>query len=560
MAGLLLLPPPPLPISLLLLPLLLLLEVAPPGVAAPAAPGRSWSYHLLDDTDSSALCLDGSPGAFDHLPASSPPPAGPPPPPRCQLAHGPSGGTTSTHFSYFIKTGGDLAVLSGWDNRADKCCRQSEHDCRWYMNVDNATALAACESALRDGGGHCVPCPSHPNSSDANGCPDWSSPPAPGQVNATTSWQIHLAGGGWCYNGTDCAGRTKSYLGSSTLFNRSHVPTGGLLSADAAENPRFSGWHKVQVRYCDGFSFTGDRDAPVVVALPGGGGGGNKSSHQRLFVRGRRVLRAALQALLPLGLADAEHVMLTGDSAGGLAVFHATDFIGAFLHGNAPNLQTYKAAPVSGFFLDHVDVTGVPQYASALATAFTWHNASAGVNSDCVAVLGPRCFFAQNAWAWVSTAPLFAVNSAMDLFQTLCILTGKVYSGGCSGIAGWHDCRFDLNNCSALQMAAMRGFEVDFIKTFGVSLEAAQRKQPELGHSGFLYSCHNHCAADSVLFDRITVAGVTVQAAVTTWWDGAQPAAAAAAAAQPVVQPPCLWAAAGTERRCNPTCYSPGDL
>ena len=100
--------------------------------------------------------------------------------------------------------------------------------------------------------------------------------------------------------------------------------------------------------------------APVVVALPG-----NKS--QRLFVRGRRILRAALRALLPLGLAEAERVMLTGDSAGGLAVFHATDDVGAFLGEHAPRLKTYKAVSVSGFFLDHVDVTGAPQYADALA-------------------------------------------------------------------------------------------------------------------------------------------------------------------------------------------------
>lgn len=54
-----------------------------------------------------------------------------------------------------------------------------------------------------------------------------------------------------------------------------------------------------------------DRDAPQTsFKLPNG-------TAISLWNRGRRTLWAALKAMLPLGLADATEVMLTGDSAGG---------------------------------------------------------------------------------------------------------------------------------------------------------------------------------------------------------------------------------------------------
>ena len=154
------------------------------------------------------------------------------------------------------------------------------------------------------------------------------------------------------------------------------------------------------MRYCGGFSFAGHRDSPVTVTLPGG-------KKQTLHVRGRAILLATLKQLLALGLERAESVMLTGDSAGGLAVFHAADFVGDFLRAHSPRLRTYKAVPVSGFFVDYADVNGVPQYANALRTAFAWHSASDGVSSACLAHAPHgdefRCFFAEKALPYVRT-------------------------------------------------------------------------------------------------------------------------------------------------------------
>ena len=135
----------------------------------------------------------------------------------------------------------------------------------------------------------------------------------------------------------------------------------------------------------------------------------------------------------------------------------------------------------------------------------------------------------------------------MDFFQTLCIVTGKVKSSGCSGIDGWHACRYDLNDCSAPQMATMIEFEENFVATFRATAAQASKSS-----SGFLYSCHNHVAGDSPLFDRIVSENASMRSAVDAWWDGG------AAGPGGYHTSPCMWKPAGIERKCNPTCYKDG--
>ena len=164
---------------------------------------------------------------------------------------------------------------------------------------------------------------------------------------------------------------------------------------------------------------------------------------------------------------------------------------------------------------------------------------------------------AQYIHRWVRT-PMFVINSAMDFFQTLCILTGKVHSSGCLGIPGWHDCRYNLNNCTATQMDTMLAFERAFIRTFRASA-AAVTTQSQPGTSSFIYSCHNHVAGDSPLFQRIIVANLSMAAAVQAWWGeerAAEPPNQAGGSG--LTDVPCLWHRTGADRRCNPTCYKTG--
>ena len=67
---------------------------------------------------------------------------------------------------------------------------------------------------------------------------------------------------------------------------------------------------------------------------------------------------------------------MAGDSAGGLGVFHNADRLGERLAASAgATLQRYKAAPVSGFFLNHSNV----QEANAWGLLSTTDNAERSV-------------------------------------------------------------------------------------------------------------------------------------------------------------------------------------
>ena len=83
----------------------------------------------------------------------------------------------------------------------------------------------------------------------------------------------------------------------------------GILSADPKLNPDFAHFHHVVLWYCDGGSFSGDRDEPIEVDM--GPGRGIK----KVYFRGSRVLDAVLDFLVNdsrFDLSTAEEVLLTG--------------------------------------------------------------------------------------------------------------------------------------------------------------------------------------------------------------------------------------------------------
>ena len=216
-------------------------------------------------------------------------------------------------------------------------------------------------------------------------------------ATAAKSWEIYFQGGGWCYDKEDCWGRSSTGLGSS----KSWAPTssiGGIMSDDCTANPDFCDFNRVHMPYCDGNSFSGNRDDAVVV------------NGKPLYFRGRRVMDAVLESLLPLGLAQAETVLLTGCSAGGLATYLHTDYVHGWLQKNVPTLKKFGAASISGFFLEHNTVEGKPVYPTEMQNIFALANSTHGLNAACVASFPAdeqwKCNFAQHAYAHIrSTTP-----------------------------------------------------------------------------------------------------------------------------------------------------------
>eukprot|EP00755_Sulcionema_specki_P009715 Sspe_Gene.6470::Locus_2179_Transcript_1_2_Confidence_0.800_Length_1410::g.6470::m.6470/K19882/NOTUM; O-palmitoleoyl-L-serine hydrolase len=221
-------------------------------------------------------------------------------------------------------------------------------------------------------------------------------------------WQIYFQGGGWCYDEVDCYHRSKTTLGSSAQWPNTSLMD-GIMSDNCTINPDFCNFNRVHLGYCDGNSFSGDRTDPVVV------------EGTKLYFRGKRNILATLTTLMDMGLRSAKRVLLTGCSAGGLATFLHTDFVHTWLKVNVPTLQVFKSAPISGFFLLHDTIQGLPVYPIEMQYIFNLANSTGGLNAQCILSVLPedrwKCNFAEYAYAYTQ-APIFPLNSALDSWQT----------------------------------------------------------------------------------------------------------------------------------------------
>jgi hypothetical protein len=163
--------------------------------------------------------------------------------------------------------------------------------------------------------------------------------------SAVTKFVLYFKGGGWCFNESLCAARAGGIIGSSAKLNKSQPTFSSLgpLDAVAAQNPEFANWHHVELWYCDGGSFSGDRTDPVTV------------DGKQVWFRGRRNLDTILDFLGAEKFGDlssATDVLLSGGSAGGLSSFLHADYIHARFDKSKSTVK-FGVAPISGFFLKH---------------------------------------------------------------------------------------------------------------------------------------------------------------------------------------------------------------
>ena len=158
------------------------------------------------------------------------------------------------------------------------------------------------------------------------GCLDGSAPGfyfRPGRGTGAQKYLLWSHGGGWCRTEGECAGRALTYEGSSRCNPERGPPRAnmdsGIMSSNCAENPRFCNHTVVYFMYCDGGSWTGDRDEPVPTSQAEYADPPVPSVH----LKGRRNLEAILDTLLTpdFGLAAASEVLYAGASAGGLTSY-----------------------------------------------------------------------------------------------------------------------------------------------------------------------------------------------------------------------------------------------
>jgi len=158
------------------------------------------------------------------------------------------------------------------------------------------------------------------------------------------------------------------------------------------------------VHYCDGASFTGDREAPVSV------------EGTPVFYRGRRIRDAAIAFLLQnAGMSSADEIVVSGTSAGGLAVYLNIDQIAEQL----PDGARVRGLASAGYFLAAGPAGGYQDQMLELARE---QNATAALSPACRAAAAAEgrpaesCFFAEHAAAFIKT-PTFALQSRFDTWQ-----------------------------------------------------------------------------------------------------------------------------------------------
>mmetsp|Transcript_50940 Transcript_50940/g.101299 ORF Transcript_50940/g.101299 Transcript_50940/m.101299 type:complete len:278 (-) Transcript_50940:174-1007(-) len=241
-------------------------------------------------------------------------------------------------------------------------------------------------------------------------------------------------------------------------------------------------WNKVEIRYCDGASVSGDKAAPTNV------------SGTTLHFRGRAILDAEIRSLLKdAGMSTATDIIVSGCSAGGLATFLHCDHWAAKIH-TATTQTTGTAAkvacmPDSGFFLDE---ERSPKYHSNMQNVHAFQQSSAaGLNAACVAA-NPgeeswKCIFAQYTAQHIKT-PTFPMQSQYDAWQT-------------GNVMGKPDPGTDATTTQ---------------NRFGKNLTALVvtdlLAQPQ--HGIFLDSCHHHCGA----WDGPEIEGTLIGAALKAWY------------------------------------------
>ena len=301
-----------------------------------------------------------------------------------------------------------------------------------------------------------------------------------------SKWIIFFQGGAWCHDPDTCYQRSSTVLGSSGCFRR-HLRLEGLLSNQVKYNPDFYNWTKVFVPYCDGASFTGNREKPL------------KVKNKLLYFRGRRILDALLDELLRRGIDKASEIILSGRSAGALSAIIHADYIRTRFR-RAAN-ASFRVLADAGFFVDAPSLNGTEVVRSAFQQLYTLHNST--LNQACLGSQKRkqewRCLFPQYSIPFV-TSPIFLVNSLYDLWQIAYL----------SNIP----CVLNVKTCNSTELSQIMKFRKKTLRALRSVFDSKK-------NAVFADAClvHTQCVMNA-LWTRIQVQNITISQAFTNWYQG----------------------------------------
>lgn len=240
------------------------------------------------------------------------------------------------------------------------------------------------------------------------------------------------------------------------------------MASNSTTNPDFHTYTMIFAHYCDGSSFSSYRPDPI--KLPSG---------DDMWMRGKANLDAILDELSAVhGLDVAEEVILSGGSAGGLAVYYHLDYVADFVHQSSPEARV-SGFPDAGYFADLPNVHGESVYRGFFQTADStcWNStASVGTNAACLAANNGasswKCLMAEYLTDYIKT-PMYVMNAAFDVYQVQNIL-----DVGCVPA-----------RCNTTQIEAIEAYRKDFVTS---SIRHLSDRADAVGHGAFICSCLVH--------------------------------------------------------------------
>ncbi|KAJ7335959.1 hypothetical protein OS493_013322 [Desmophyllum pertusum] len=244
------------------------------------------------------------------------------------------------------------------------------------------------------------------------------------------------------------------------------------------------------VPYCDGASYTGNREKPL------------KVKNKLLYFRGRRILDAILDELLRRGIDNASEIILSGASAGALSAIIHADYIRTRFR-RATN-ASFRVLADAGFFVDAPAFNYYEIVRSVFRQMSSLHNSSTSLNHACLHAQEReqewRCFFPQYSLPFVAS-PVFLVNSLYDEWQIAYLSNIR--------------CVLNIKTCSST--------ELRHIMKFGEKTFHALRSVFDSSNETAVFadSClvHTQCNTNA-LWTKIQVKNVTIAQAFANWYRG----------------------------------------
>jgi len=303
------------------------------------------------------------------------------------------------------------------------------------------------------------------------------------------NWTFSTDGGGWCYDEADCFARASTTLGS----NKTWPGEAAAMGCDPATTSNYA-----RLFYGDGASRSGYREEAWPVP-------GNAS--QVMYFRGAASFDSALDLLLKLGMSQAELIVFTGGSAGGLTVFLHLDHVAERMKTEAPNARVV-GEPVCGFFLDSSNDGYAPPnvtYTLQMQYVYNMQAAGASLSPQCQAHWGKdawKCIMAPYAAPYITT-PWFALQSRFDKWQL-----GEELFMPCMQRQSYSP-PWKPNTCTAADEANIRAYGPRFMSQFRPLMDT-----PGTKNGAFLDACIIHGSTNS------KIDGVTNSEAFQQWLAG----------------------------------------